>query len=154
VLYALMALAFAGGDTCPKQFHQPKAISYARSVYQRDSISKKSKARMKLQIRCQLGGKQARRNVRRARRTFKQRWIARRSLTPYGSWAIPGAIVMCESHGSWSAYNPSGARGPYQFLGWKVPWPVRTEADKAAHHRMAAKLWNGGAGASHWVCKA
>jgi hypothetical protein len=83
-----------------------------------------------------------------------------RSLTPYvdpngNRWAIPWEIVWCESGpgGSWTAYNESsGARGPYQFLGWDVPWPVYTDADKLAHHRMAAELWAGGAGRSHWVC--
>jgi len=79
------------------------------------------------------------------------------ALTPYdcasaGRWAIPCAIVACESGYSWGAYNPSGARGPYQFLGWNVPWPVRTLADQLAHHRMAARLYADGAGRSHWVC--
>ncbi|MDX6534007.1 MAG: hypothetical protein QOF68_1751 [Gaiellales bacterium] len=78
-------------------------------------------------------------------------------VTPFdcgsrGRWAIPCSIIACESGFSWTAYNPSGARGPYQFLGWAVPWPVRTAADKLAHHRMAARLWNGGAGRSNWVC--
>jgi hypothetical protein len=69
-----------------------------------------------------------------------------------GCWAIPAEIVACESGYSWSAYNSSGARGPYQFLGWPVPWPVDSVADKRAHHRMAASLYAGGAGRSHWVC--
>lgn len=98
--------------------------------------------------------KKAEQRIRAARRAAR---IAS-SLTPYcgshGCWAIPEYIVACETGGtfSWSAYNPSGARGPYQFLGWNVPWPVRTQADKNAHHRMAARLWAGGSGASHWVC--
>lgn len=29
--------------------------------------------------------------------------------------------------------------------------PVVTAADRLAHHRMAAELWAGGAGASHWA---
>lgn len=66
---------------------------------------------------------------------------------PYGFWAIPCYIIECESHFSWSAYNPSGARGAYQFLGWPVPWPVRSFRDKLAHHRMAAAL-----SLSNWVC--
>lgn len=77
-----------------------------------------------------------------------------RLLTPYrcqggayGTWAIPCYVIACESGFSWSAYNPSGARGPYQFLGWPVPWPVRNFKDKVAHHRMGSQL-----GLSHWVC--
>jgi hypothetical protein len=67
-------------------------------------------------------------------------------------WAIPYYIVACESGGNWNAYNPSGASGPYQLLGWGAPMPVNSEADKRAHHKIAARLWRGGAGASHWVC--
>lgn len=74
------------------------------------------------------------------------------ALTPYGEWAIPEYIVECESHGSWSAYNPSGAVGPYQLLGKGAPFPVTSKADKLTHHRIASDLWAGGAGASHWVC--
>ena len=78
-------------------------------------------------------------------------------LTPYPGpngthWAIPYSIVACESGGSWTAANPSGAIGPYQLLGHGAPWPVTSEADKLAHHRIAAALWNGGAGRSNWVC--
>jgi hypothetical protein len=76
------------------------------------------------------------------------------ALTPYdcgsmGRFAIPCDIVSCESGGSWGAANPSGAIGPYQFLGWAVPWPVRTKADQMAHHRQAAYLWADSP--SHWA---
>jgi hypothetical protein len=75
------------------------------------------------------------------------------SLTPYGQWAIPEYIVACESGGDWGAYNPSGAAGPYQLMPVHGrPWPITSEADRIAHHRIAGNLWNGGAGASHWVC--
>lgn len=73
-------------------------------------------------------------------------------LTPYGQWAIPEYIVACESGGSWSAYNPSGALGPYQLLGWGAPFPANSWAKRMAHHRIAGSLWAGGSGASHWVC--
>jgi hypothetical protein len=69
-------------------------------------------------------------------------------------WAIPWRIVACESGGSWGAYNPSGAAGPYQIMAfWGRPFPANTAAARWAHHRIAARLWQGGAGASHWVCK-
>lgn len=88
------------------------------------------------------------------RRAYKQR----RSLTPYcclagQRWAIPVGIVACESGGSWSAYNRSGAAGPYQIMAMHGrPWPVTSEADKLAHHRIASRLYAGGAGRSNWVC--
>jgi hypothetical protein len=81
------------------------------------------------------------------------------AVTPYdcgtaGHWAIPCAIVACESRFSWGAYNSSGAAGPYQEMPeYGRPWPVRTAADQLEHHRIAARLWSGGAGASNWVCK-
>lgn len=87
------------------------------------------------------------------RRKKQWRWVAYIDrITPYGKWAIPPYIVMCESGGAWSAYNPSGASGPYQLLGWGAPMPANTTARQATHHRIAARLWAGGRGASHWVC--
>lgn len=73
----------------------------------------------------------------------------------YGSQctAIPGYIVDCESHGDWGAYNPSGAAGIYQIMPEHGrPYPVDSVEDKKAHHRIAADLYAGGAGASNWVC--
>ncbi len=67
---------------------------------------------------------------REAKRRFT-RYRLYREVAPYSGggkwWAIPYSIVSCESGGSWSAYNPSGAEGPYQMLGWPVPWPVPVE---------------------------
>ena len=80
------------------------------------------------------------------------------ALTPYdcgsaGSFAIPCYIVACESGYSWIAYNSNGAAGPYQIMPfWGRPWPIRSAADKRAHHRLAAKIWSGGSGAANWAC--
>lgn len=83
----------------------------------------------------------------------KQRWktyayIDR--ITPYGKWAIPWPIVRCESGGSWTAANPSGAQGPYQLLGHGQPWPVRTLQDKIRHHEIALSLWRS-SGSAPWT---
>jgi hypothetical protein len=80
-----------------------------------------------------------------------------RRLTPYrcsfGRSSIPCYIVQCESHGDWDAYNPSGAAGRYQLMALHGrPWPADTAAKRLAHHRIAARLWNGGRGASNWTC--
>ncbi len=80
-----------------------------------------------------------------------------RKLTPYrcsfGRSAIPCYIVACESHGRWTAYNPSGAAGIYQIMGMHGrPWPVRSRTARLAHHRIAARLWAGGRGARNWEC--
>ncbi len=78
-----------------------------------------------------------------------------RQLTPYRGpdgtrYAIPWRIIRCESGGSWTAANPSGAIGVYQLLGKGVPWPADTERKRLEHHRVAAALWAGGGGAHHW----
>ena len=84
------------------------------------------------------------------------RYRALRLIAPYPGngewWAIPYAIVYCESgtSGLWSAENPSGAEGPYQLLGHGQPWPVTSWHDKMAHHRIAAAL-SAAEGTAPWV---
>lgn len=103
--------------------------------------------------------RQERKAFRRYRR--EQLWLRRSDCIPgvtiyqLGSQciAIPAYIVSCESGGSWSAYNPSGAAGIYQIMPFHGrPWPVDSVEDKRVHHRIAARLYAGGAGASNWVC--
>ena len=69
----------------------------------------------------------------------------------YGEWAIPAYIVMCESGGHWNAYNQSGASGPYQIMPMHFDGELAMNQSRAAQHAMAAKLWAGGAGRSHWA---
>lgn len=94
---------------------------------------------------------------RKERKSFG-RYRKYRQITPYSGggahWAIPWPIVACESGGSWTAYNPSGAMGPYQLLGWGAPYPADTWHEKMENHRIAAEVWAGGAGAGNWVCVA
>ena len=78
---------------------------------------------------------------------------------PGGPWAIPWAIVQCESGGQNLPPNGAGASGYYQFLPstWKGlggSTPQAYQASKAEQDRLAARLWAGGAGASNWVCAA
>jgi hypothetical protein len=77
--------------------------------------------------------------------------------TAYGNWAIPAAIVMCESGGQDLPPNSAGASGYYQFMpatwrGLGGSTPNAYQAPKSEQDRLAAKLWNGGAGAGNWVC--
>lgn len=76
-----------------------------------------------------------------------------------GSWAIPWAIVQCESGGQNVGPNYMGASGYYQFMPatWKGlggSTPNAYQASKAEQDRLAAKLWAGGAGARNWDCAA
>jgi septal ring factor EnvC (AmiA/AmiB activator) len=73
-----------------------------------------------------------------------------------GDWAIPEAIVMCESGGNYGALNPSsGAGGAYQILPstWKLYGGkgLPHQASKAEQDAIAAQIWaDSGPGA--WVC--
>ena len=74
-----------------------------------------------------------------------------------GSWAIPWAVVECESGGQNLPPNSATASGYYQFIDstWQAmggSTPKAYLASKAEQDRLAAKLWNGGAGASNWDC--
>jgi septal ring factor EnvC (AmiA/AmiB activator) len=79
------------------------------------------------------------------------------SLGPSGGWAIPYPIVLCESGGQNLPPNSAGASGYYQILPstWKGAGgsgPAAYLASKAEQDAVASRLWNGGAGASNWVC--
>ncbi|MGH2867007.1 MAG: transglycosylase family protein [Solirubrobacteraceae bacterium] len=79
------------------------------------------------------------------------------ALGPGGGWAIPYAIVLCESGGQNLPPNSAGASGYYQIMPatWKLfggPGPAAYLASKAEQDAIATKIWNGGAGASNWVC--
>jgi septal ring factor EnvC (AmiA/AmiB activator) len=102
-------------------------------------------------------------NRRRAQRTLSRLLAARaraaRATGPGGPWAIPWAIVQCESGGQNLPPNSAGASGYYQMLPstWKGlggSTSAAYQAGKAEQDRLAAKLWNNGAGASNWVCAA
>ena len=73
-----------------------------------------------------------------------------------GQWAIPKAIVMCESGGNYRALNPSsGAGGAYQII--PSTWAAYggkgrpQDASKAEQDRIAAAIWRG-SGPGAWVC--
>jgi hypothetical protein len=142
---------------CAKLFSQKQFKHYARRVYTRKTVTYTARRQMVTMTRCQHSPK-AERKMRRVRKQLvearKQRaWLA--ALTPYGPcyggmWAVPCEIIGGEAGGSWTTANAGGCVGPYQFCGWKVPWPIRTLWDKIRHHMQAAKLWRGGAGCSHW----
>jgi septal ring factor EnvC (AmiA/AmiB activator) len=73
-----------------------------------------------------------------------------------GGWAIPYAIVLCESGGQDLTPNSAGASGYYQILPstWAGygGYSQAYQAPKSLQDQRAAQLWNGGAGASNWVC--
>lgn len=62
----------------------------------------------------------------------------------YGPWSIPTYVVMCESGGSWTAENASGAAGPYQLMPEHFGGQSALNQSREAQHAKAAYLWNGG----------
>jgi septal ring factor EnvC (AmiA/AmiB activator) len=100
---------------------------------------------------------------RRAERTLSrllaERARAARATGPGGPWAIPWAVVQCESGGQNLPPNSAGASGYYQMMpatwrGLGGSTPNAYQASKAEQDRLAATLWSNGAGASNWVCAA
>jgi septal ring factor EnvC (AmiA/AmiB activator) len=79
------------------------------------------------------------------------------SLAPSGGWAIPAPIVMCESGGQNLPPNSAGASGYYQIIPgtWRLyggSGPAAWLASKAEQDAVASRIWDGGRGASAWVC--
>lgn len=78
------------------------------------------------------------------------------SWNDFGPWAIPEAIVMCESGGNFSALNPSsGAGGAYQILPstWELYGGkgLPHQASPEEQHAIAAMIW-ADSGPAAWVC--
>ncbi len=79
------------------------------------------------------------------------------ALVGSNGWAIPYAIVLCESGGQNLPPNSAGASGYYQIIPgtWRLfggPGPAAYLAPKAEQDAVASRIWRGGAGASNWVC--
>lgn len=73
-----------------------------------------------------------------------------------GNWAIPEAIVMCESGGNFRAVNPSsGAGGAYQILPstWRLYGQsgLPENASPALQSQVASQIWQD-SGPSAWQC--
>jgi peptidoglycan hydrolase CwlO-like protein len=90
-------------------------------------------------------------------RLERQRDAAVSQVGPGGPWAIPYAIVECESGGQNLPPNGATASGYYQFIdstwrGMGGSTKHAYQASKAEQDRLAGRLWNGGRGASNWDC--
>ena len=168
VVTALFMAAPAQQDGCKRSVRANQFSDWASKVWrlprwERGAPKRRTIQAQRKKLRC-AAGPGHRKAMRKSWRKSKRAYYRHRgkmkyyhALTPYdcgsaGRFAVPCYIVACESGYSWSAYNPSGALGPYQLLGWGAPFPVGGWRDKMEHHRIAGELWSGGSGASHWVC--
>lgn len=136
---------------------------YARKVYRRDKIRLKALRRLDRMRACAHTKKANRKMLRYQRRQGEKRKerIILDALTPFGDWAIPGYIVMCESGGNFRAKNPSStAGGAYQIIDdtWYAyggsRYDVRHPAAAAPpieQHEIAGRIWRG-SGAGAWLC--
>ena len=112
--------------------------------------------------RSQRSLKRLRRERRRAAlralaRLERQQDAAITKIGPGGPWAIPYAIVECESGGQNMPPNSATASGYYQFIdstwrGMGGSTPKAYLATKVEQDRLAARLWDGGRGARNWDC--
>jgi len=74
---------------------------------------------------------------------------------PGGPWAIPWAVVQCESGGQNLPPNWATASGYYQIIiptwkGFGGPTAQAYQASRAVQDAIASKIWDGGAGANNW----
>lgn len=96
----------------------------------------------------------------RLNRQARAAWLLRiHPPLPYGLWAIPPAIVMCESTGQNLPPNSAGASGYYQIIpgtwsayGGDAYASQAYLAPKIDQDIIAGKIWDGGAGAQQWTC--
>jgi septal ring factor EnvC (AmiA/AmiB activator) len=84
-------------------------------------------------------------------------YAATGALGPSAGWAIPYPIVLCESGGQNLPPNSVGASCYYQIIPstWRLyggTGPAAYLTSKAEQDAVAARIWDGGAGASNWVC--
>lgn len=150
----------------PEQREATAAVKRERdAVAQRAAALQARKAALAQARAARLQALKATRTDRRRAQRTLTRLIAQQKKAsvnkegPGGPWAIPWAIVQCESGGQNLPPNSAGASGYYQFIPstWKGMGGSTSDAykaSKAEQDRLAAKLWAGGSGARNWDCAA
>jgi peptidoglycan hydrolase CwlO-like protein len=120
------------------------------------TLSKAQSARLAALSGVQASRRRAEREL--AALLAAQRTQATSTAGPGGPWAIPWAIVQCESGGQ-NVPSDGGPSGYYQIMPatWKAlggSTDQAYQAPKAEQDQVAAKLWAGGSGAHNWSCAA
>ena len=156
---ALRARALAGMNTLLQS--KQSALAQARAAQQAALDASRARGR---ELQSQISRIQAQQAAARAAANAAASAVSSAApsasgpaLGPSGGWAIPYAIVLCESGGQNLPPNSAGASGYYQIIpstwsGFGGTGPAAYLASKAEQDAVAARIWNGGAGASNWVC--
>jgi peptidoglycan hydrolase CwlO-like protein len=153
---ALQARALAGMNSLLESKRQ--ALRRAQSVQQAALSASKAKAgQLQSEISTIEAQQAAAAAAQRAAQSSSTPYASGPALGPSGGWAIPYQIVLCESGGQNLPPNSAGASGYYQILPatWRLfggTGPAAYLASKAEQDAVASRIWNGGAGASNWVC--
>lgn len=161
-------------QTCVQGFKINDYLAYAPGVYRRDKVSIKAHSRLAKMHLCQRSYK-ARFAVSKIHDRLKDNRVSRQRAareaklvsryTPFEGpngtrWAIPWAIVACESRGDFRAYNGIlGAGGAYQIIpstwaayGGRQFASVANLSSELGQHITASKIWAGGSGRGQWAC--
>lgn len=140
----------------PCRVSQRHHAAYATRVYKRPSVGKAAKQRLRRMRGCAASVK-----AQRKMRKFEAKAKVRKANRP-AAFTIPTAIVMCESGGNWKAVNtsnPNRPAGAYQII--TSTWlgygggrfaPTADAATPYEQGVVAARIYAGGAGRSHWAC--
>jgi septal ring factor EnvC (AmiA/AmiB activator) len=158
---AVRALARAEGRqedvTAAIEARRNALVGIGASLAQRRAVADQARAARAAALTATRASRQ--RIERRIAALEAARARAARAVGPGGPWAIPWPVVQCESGGQNLPPNHAGASGYYQIIPstWRLfggSGPAAWKASKAEQDRVAARIWNGGAGASNWVCYA
>jgi hypothetical protein len=156
---AMQARALAGMNLL---LHSKQATLQQAQSAQRSALSASQARSSQLQseisrIRAQQAAQRAAAQAAAAAQSSVPTLSSTPPLLSSSGWAIPYAIVLCESGGQNLPPNSAGASGYYQILPstWRLfggSGPAAYLASKAEQDAVASRIWNGGAGASNWVC--
>lgn len=180
---AAVALTAAVASPAIAADHAPKHVTTCEKAFVvRASVVHKHGARAPGRNICRFGVKHSNGTVVKATYDQKKRYLRQLRLliqpyttasapaqkpagvlTAHAAYALPHSIVMCESGGNpraVNASNPDRPAGLYQIItstwlahGGGQYAPTADAATPAQQSIVAAKIWNGGAGAGQWECK-
>jgi Transglycosylase-like domain len=156
-----------GGRVCRKLDGQPvlftirMGVRAADAVYSHSTVTRRERKMLLRIVRCQHNPN-ATPYVRALIAHQYRAWEVRTTSPPslaYGQWAIPAAIVGCESTYQNQPPNGDGASGYYQIIpttwisyGGGAYASQAYLASRSGQDTVAARIWDGGRGAGQWTC--